>query len=131
MFLDLDAIVSTYLWITVTPHPPFVDPGAVPSSICSLLCEDAPMNTASKRRHHRRGMNRPLLCRASDYIGQIAYELGEFNKDYGDPAGQLFTFEVTYNATTYVYANVAGEVRSGQVVFDLSVDDLVATRKTH
>jgi hypothetical protein len=76
-------------------------------------------------------MNRPRLCRTSDYIGQIAYELDEFQKDYGDPAGQLFTFEVTCNATTYVYANVAGEVRGGQVVFDLRVDDLAATRKTH
>ena len=66
-----------------------------------------------------------------DFDGQIAYELDEFRKDYGDPAGQLFTFEITCNAMTYVYANVAGEVRSGQVVFDLSGDDLVGTRKSH
>jgi hypothetical protein len=72
-----------------------------------------------------------MPCRAPDYDGQIAYELEEFRKDYGDPRGQLFTLEITYNATTYVYANVAGEVRSGQVVFDLSGNDLVDTRKCH
>ena len=63
--------------------------------------------------------------------GQIAYELEEFRKDYGNPEGRLFTFELTYNGTTYVYANVAGDVRSGQVVFDFSGDDLVGTRKSH
>jgi hypothetical protein len=66
-----------------------------------------------------------------EYDGQIAYELEEFCKDYGHPAGQLFTFEVTCNAMTYVYANVAGEVRSGQVVFELNGEDLVGTRKCH
>ena len=40
---------------------------------------------------------------APDYDWQVAYELEEFRKDYGDPAGQLFTLEITYNATTYVY----------------------------
>jgi hypothetical protein len=68
---------------------------------------------------------------APAYDGQIAYELEEFRRDYGDPAGKLFTVEITCNATTYVYANVAGEVRSGQVVFDLSGEDLVDTRKSH
>ena len=72
-----------------------------------------------------------MPCGTLDCDGQIAYELKEFRKDYDDPAGQLFTFEITYNATTYVYANVAGEVHSGQVVFDLSGDDLVDIRKSH
>ena len=65
------------------------------------------------------------------YEGQIAYELDEFCKDYGHPAGQLFTFEITCNAMTYVYANVAGEIRAGQVVFELTGEDLVGTRKSH
>jgi hypothetical protein len=72
-----------------------------------------------------------MPCRRPDYDGQIAYQLEEFRKDYGDPAGLLFTFEITYNATTYIYANVAGEVHSGQVVFYLTGDDLVDTRKSH
>ncbi len=68
---------------------------------------------------------------ASDYDGQIAYDLEEFCKDYGHPAGQLFTFEITCNAVTYVYANVAGTVCASKVVFDLNGDDLVGTRKAH
>ena len=68
---------------------------------------------------------------ASESDGQIAYDLEEFCKDYGHPAGQLFTFEVTCNAVTYVYANVAGTVRASKVVFDLNGDDLVDTRKAH
>lgn len=68
---------------------------------------------------------------ASEYDGQIAYDLEEFCKDYGHPAGQLFTFEVTCNAVTYVYANVAGTVHASKVVFDLNGDDLVDTRKAH
>ena len=67
----------------------------------------------------------------SECDGQIVYELDEFRRDYGDPAGQLFMFEITCNATTYVYANVVGEVSSGKVVFDLNREDLVSTRKTH
>ena len=63
--------------------------------------------------------------------GQIAYDLEEFCKDYGHPAGQLFTFEVTCNAVTYTYAGVAGTVRADQVIFDLNADDLVDTRKAH
>ena len=76
-------------------------------------------------------MSTPPKPNPPDCDWQIAYELEEFRKDYGDPAGQLFTLEITCNATTYVYANVVGEVRSGQVVFDLNSDDLVATRKSH
>ena len=68
---------------------------------------------------------------ASEYHGQIAYDLEEFCKDYGHPSGQLFTFEVTCNAVTYVYANVAGTVHASKVVFDLNGDDLVDTRKAH
>ena len=33
--------------------------------------------------------------RLSDSDGEIAYDLDEFCEDYGHPAGQLFTFEVT------------------------------------
>jgi len=68
---------------------------------------------------------------ASECDGQIAYDLDEFCKDYGHPAGQLFTLEVTCNAVTYVYANVAGSVHAGKVVFDLDGEDLVDTRKAH
>jgi hypothetical protein len=68
---------------------------------------------------------------ASEHDGQIAYDLEEFCKDYGHPSGQLFTFEVTCNAVTYVYANVAGTVHASKVVFDLNGDDLVDTRKAH
>ena len=68
---------------------------------------------------------------ASEYDGQIAYDLEEFCKDYGHPSGQLFTFEITCNAVTYVYANVAGTVHASKVVFDLNGDDLVDTRKAH
>lgn len=68
---------------------------------------------------------------ASEDDGQIAYDLEEFCKDYGHPSGQLFTFEVTCNAVTYVYANVAGTVHASKVVFDLNGDDLVDTRKAH
>ena len=88
------------------------------------------MKTAPKARTTPR-KSRSVPCGAPGYDGQIAYELEEFRKDYGNPEGRLFTFEITYNGTTYVYANVAGEVRSGQVVFDLSDDDLVDTRKSH
>ncbi len=73
----------------------------------------------------------PMSGGTPEYDGEIAYELEEFRKDYGDPAGQLFTFEITYNATTYIYANVAGEVRTGRVVFNLSGDDLIGARKSH
>jgi hypothetical protein len=68
---------------------------------------------------------------ASDCDGQIAYDLEEFCKDYGHPSGKLFTLEITCNAVTYIYANVVGIVRASKVVFDLSADDLVGTRKAH
>jgi hypothetical protein len=55
--------------------------------------------------------------------GQIAFDLEEFCRDYGHPAGRLFTFEITCDAMTYVYANVAGRVRNRKVVFELSRDD--------
>jgi hypothetical protein len=69
--------------------------------------------------------------RLSDFDGQIAYDLDEFCKDYGHPAGQLFTIEVTCDAMTYVYARVAGTVQAGEVIFELSGEDLVCTRKAH
>ena len=65
------------------------------------------------------------------YDGQIAYNFEEFCKDYGHPAGQMFTFEVTHKAVTYVYADVIGTVCDGEVVFCLNGDDLVLTRKAH
>lgn len=68
---------------------------------------------------------------ASECDGQIAYDLEEFCQDYGHPWGQLFTFEITFNAVTYVYTNVVGVIRAGEVVFDLNGDDLVYTRKAH
>lgn len=63
--------------------------------------------------------------------GQIIYDFEEFCEDYGHPQGQLFTFEVTFDAVTYVYARVAGIVRAGKVIFDLNDDDLVCVRKAH
>jgi hypothetical protein len=69
--------------------------------------------------------------RLSDYDGQIAYDLDEFCKDYGHPQGRLFTFEVTCDAVTYVFEDVVGTVRAGEVIFELSRDDLVSTRKAH
>jgi len=65
------------------------------------------------------------------YDGQIAYDFEEFCRDYGHPAGQMFTFEVTHNAITYVYEEVIGTIRGGEVVFCLNGDDLVRTRKAH
>jgi hypothetical protein len=69
--------------------------------------------------------------RLSDVDGQIAYDLEEFCKDHGHPLGRSFTFEVTSDAVTYVYADVVGIVRDGKVIFDLSPEDLVSTRKAH
>jgi hypothetical protein len=63
--------------------------------------------------------------------GRIAYDYQDFCRDYGHPEGRLFTFEVTHNAVTYVYADVIGIVRDGEVIFDLTSDDLVVTRKAH
>ncbi len=67
----------------------------------------------------------------SDFDGQIVYDFEEFCNDYGDPYGRSFTFEVTCNAVTYVYADVMGTVAAGKVVFDLSGEDLVCVRKAH
>jgi len=69
--------------------------------------------------------------RLSDSDGQITYDLAEFCKDYGHPAGQVFTFEVTCDAVTYVYARVVGVVCSGEVTFELSGENLVCMRKAH
>lgn len=69
--------------------------------------------------------------RLSDVDGQIAYDLEEFCKDHGHPQGRSFTLEVTSDAVTYVYADVAGIVQDGKVIFDLSPEDLVSTRKAH
>jgi hypothetical protein len=63
--------------------------------------------------------------------GRISYDLEEFCNDYGHPAGQMFTLEVTHNAVTYVYADVIGTIHAGEVIFDLEGDDLVHTRKAH
>jgi len=67
----------------------------------------------------------------SDFDGQIVYDFMEFCNDYGHPRGKSFTFEVTCDAVTYVYADVVGIVRAGKVIFDLSSEDLVCTRKAH
>ena len=67
----------------------------------------------------------------SESDGQIVYDLAEFCRDYGDPAGLLLTFEVTNKAVVYVYAGVAGEIFGDQVVFDLNSENLVDTRKAH
>jgi len=69
--------------------------------------------------------------RLSDIDGQIDYDLDEFCKDYGHPHGRLFTFEVTCEAVTYVYADIVGTVRAGKVIFELKNEDLVCTRKAH
>jgi hypothetical protein len=66
-----------------------------------------------------------------EYDGQIAYDFEEFCEEHGHPAGRMFTFEVTHSAVTYVYADVVGTVRGGEVVFLLNGADLVLTRKAH
>ena len=69
--------------------------------------------------------------RLSEIDGQIAYDLDEFCQDYGHPIGKSFTFEVTCHAVTYVYADVEGAIQDGEVIFELSRDHLVDTRKAH
>ena len=69
--------------------------------------------------------------RLSDFDGQIAYDLDEFCKDYGHPHGQLFTLEVTCDAVTYVFSEIVGTVRAGEVIFELNSEDVVCTRKAH
>jgi hypothetical protein len=63
--------------------------------------------------------------------GQIAYDLEEFCRDHGHPAGRLFTVEITRDSTKYVYTNVVGTVRASRVIFDLNGEDLVGTRKAN
>lgn len=67
----------------------------------------------------------------SEVLGQISYDYDEFCKDYGPPAGRLFTFELTQGAVTQVYADVIGIVRGDEVIFRLDESDLVQTRKAH
>ena len=69
--------------------------------------------------------------RLSDIDGQITYDLDEFCEEYGHPQGRAFTLEVTCDAVTYVYADLIGTIRTGEVVFELSSEDLVSTRKAH
>jgi len=68
---------------------------------------------------------------ADEHDGQVAYDLDDFRRHHGDPTGQAFTFEVTTNAITYVYANVTGTIRADKVVFDLYCDDLVEMQRAH
>jgi hypothetical protein len=67
----------------------------------------------------------------SDHLGQISYDYDEFCRDYGPPAGRLFTFELTQGAITQVYADVIGCVEGDEVIFSLDESDLVQTRKAH
>ena len=67
--------------------------------------------------------------RLSEVDGQIAYDLEEFCQNYGHPKGKSFTLEVTCDAVTYVYADLVGTVRAGEVIFELNSEDLVCTRK--
>jgi hypothetical protein len=69
--------------------------------------------------------------RLSDIDGQIAYDLEEFCKEYGHPQGKSFTLEVTCDSVTYVYTDIVGTVRAGEVIFELSSEDLISTRKAH
>lgn len=41
----------------------------------------------------------------------------------GIPAGQLLTFEVSWDPVTYVYVDGVGTVRAGKAIFKLSGDD--------
>ncbi len=66
-----------------------------------------------------------------EILGQISYDYDEFCRDYGPPAGRLFTFELTQGAVTQVYADVVGFVRGDEVIFRLDESDLVQTRKAH
>jgi hypothetical protein len=68
--------------------------------------------------------------RLSGYDGQIAYDLGEFCKDYGH-AGPVVHLRSHCDAVTYAYANVVRTVHARNVIFELSREDLVCTRKAH
>jgi hypothetical protein len=72
-----------------------------------------------------------IMQMEAECVGQISYDYDEFCKDYGPPAGRMFTFEVTHRAVTYVYADVIGLVEGREVVFSLDASDLVQTRKAH
>lgn len=61
--------------------------------------------------------------------GQVTFDFAEFCRDYGHPTGLLVTLEVIKGAIVYVYAHVTGEVSGDQVVFELSSENLVDTRK--
>ena len=68
---------------------------------------------------------------ANERDGQVTYDLDDFRRHHGDPTGQSFTFEVTTNAVTYVYAEVTGTIRANKVIFDLCCDDLVDMQRAH
>ena len=68
---------------------------------------------------------------ANEQDGQVAYDLDDFRQHHGDPMGQSFTFEITTNSITYVYANVTGTIRADKVVFDLYGEDLVEMQRAH
>jgi hypothetical protein len=67
----------------------------------------------------------------SELDGQVTYDLADFRRDYGDPLRLSVTFEVVEDAVVYVYADVIGEISGDKVVFDLTRENLVDTRKTH
>jgi hypothetical protein len=102
---------------------------------------NAPLGIVSARQRAARSDRLECVCSGHErgaimqadakYDGQISYDFDEFCDDYGHPAGQSFTFEVTHNAVTYVYADVIGTVLGSQVVFSLNGEDLVLTRKAH
>jgi hypothetical protein len=62
---------------------------------------------------------------------QIACDLDEFREIHGDPAGRLFRIEITRDAVTYVYAEVAAAVEAGKIVFELNDADITSTRRAH
>jgi hypothetical protein len=62
---------------------------------------------------------------------QIAYDLDEFCAIHGDPVGRLFRIEITRDAVTYLFAEVAAAIEAGKIVFDLNDADLTSTRKAH
>lgn len=69
--------------------------------------------------------------RLSDIDGQVAYALEESWKDYENPQGRLFTFEGTYDAVTYVSADIVGTVCAEEVNVELNSEDLVSVRNAH
>jgi hypothetical protein len=69
--------------------------------------------------------------RRSDVDSQIAYDLEEFCEDFGHPRGKSFTFEVTCDAVTYVYADIVGTVQARKMIFEFNSENIVCTRKAH